>query len=132
MFIKLLVYFYTVIQLPINCLLMGLITYSMFEAQINYMWSLKNSKWAKSYLLLLILYVIPIFTKIVYIVMCFHLSFNLCSTWWNHYRSFYLCYFFNLLFKDKICWFLFIFIMNFGLTCLISYMNYSQFLLMST
>jgi hypothetical protein len=30
------------IQLPINCILMGLITYFMFEAQINYMWSLKT------------------------------------------------------------------------------------------
>ncbi len=44
MFIKLLVYFYTMIQLPINCILMRLITYSMFEAQIYYMWSLKNFK----------------------------------------------------------------------------------------
>jgi hypothetical protein len=37
MFIKLLVYFYTMIQLSINCILMGLITYFVFEAQINYM-----------------------------------------------------------------------------------------------
>jgi hypothetical protein len=37
MFIKLLVYFYTMIQLLINCILLGLITYFMFEAQINYM-----------------------------------------------------------------------------------------------
>jgi len=44
MFIKLLVYFYTMIQLPINCKLMGLITYFMFEVQINYMWSLENFK----------------------------------------------------------------------------------------
>jgi hypothetical protein len=44
MFIKLLVYFYTMIQLSINCILMGLITYFVFEAQINYMWSLKKFK----------------------------------------------------------------------------------------
>ncbi len=44
MFIKLLVYFYTIIQLPINCILMGLITYFMFETQIKYMWSLKIFK----------------------------------------------------------------------------------------
>ncbi len=63
------------IQLPINCILMGLITYFMFEAQINYMWSVKKSKWVKSYMLLIfILYVIPIFPKIVYTIICFHLS----------------------------------------------------------
>jgi len=28
------------VQLPINCILMGLITYFMFEAQINYMHNL--------------------------------------------------------------------------------------------
>jgi hypothetical protein len=124
MFAKLLVYFYTMIELPINCILMGLITYFMFEVQINYMWSLKKFKVTEILCVTtFILYVIPIFPKIVYIVMCFHLSFNLCSTWWNHYKSFYLCYFFNLLFKHKICWFLFIFTMNFGLTCLISYMK---------
>jgi hypothetical protein len=44
MFIKLLVYFYIMIQLPINYILMGLITYYIFEAQINYMWSLKEFK----------------------------------------------------------------------------------------
>jgi hypothetical protein len=44
MFIKLLIYFYIMIQLPINCILMVLITYYMFEAQINYMWSLKDLK----------------------------------------------------------------------------------------
>jgi hypothetical protein len=44
MFIKLLVYFYTMIQLLISCTLMGLITYFMFEAQINYMWFLKKIK----------------------------------------------------------------------------------------
>jgi hypothetical protein len=44
MFTKLLMYFYTMIQLLINCLLMGLITYFMFENQINYMWSLENFK----------------------------------------------------------------------------------------
>jgi hypothetical protein len=42
MFIKLLVYFYTMIQLPINYILIGLITYYMFESQINYLWSLKK------------------------------------------------------------------------------------------
>jgi hypothetical protein len=30
--------------LPINCILMGLITYFMFETQINYMWSVKKFK----------------------------------------------------------------------------------------
>jgi hypothetical protein len=44
MFIKLLVYFYTMIQLPINCILMDLITYFMSGVQINYMWSLKKFK----------------------------------------------------------------------------------------
>jgi len=44
MFIKLLVYFYTMIQLPINYILMGLIAYFMFEVQINYIWFLKNLK----------------------------------------------------------------------------------------
>jgi hypothetical protein len=44
MFIKLLVYFDTMIQLPINCILMGLITYFIFEAQINYMWFPKKFK----------------------------------------------------------------------------------------
>ncbi len=76
-FIKLLVYFYTMIQLPINCILMGLIIYFMFEYQINYsvMVSKKISKWVKYYVLLLfILYVILVFPKIVYIVMCFHLG----------------------------------------------------------
>jgi len=73
MFIKLLVFFYTVIQLPVNCILMGFITYFIFEYQINYMWSLKISKWVKSYVLLLfILHVVPIFPKIVYTIMCFH------------------------------------------------------------
>jgi hypothetical protein len=42
MYIKLLVLSHTMTQLPINCMLMGLITYFMFEAQINYMWSLEN------------------------------------------------------------------------------------------
>jgi hypothetical protein len=46
-FIKLLVYFETMIQLPINCILMGLITYFMFETQINYMWPLKKFKVGK-------------------------------------------------------------------------------------
>jgi len=44
MFMKLLLYFYTMIQLPINCILMGLKNYFIFEVQINYMWSLKNFK----------------------------------------------------------------------------------------
>jgi hypothetical protein len=43
-FIKLLVYFYTMIQLPNNCILMDLITYFIFEAQINYIWFLINFK----------------------------------------------------------------------------------------
>jgi hypothetical protein len=73
MFITLLVYFYAMIQLPINCMLMGLIIDFMFESQINYMWSLKNSKWLISYMLpIFILYVVPIFPKVVYTVMCFH------------------------------------------------------------
>jgi len=42
MFIKLLVYFYIMIQLPINYILMGLIIYYTFEAQTNYMWSLEK------------------------------------------------------------------------------------------
>jgi len=32
------------IQLPINCILMGLTIDFMFKAQINYMWSLENFK----------------------------------------------------------------------------------------
>jgi membrane-bound metal-dependent hydrolase YbcI (DUF457 family) len=56
MFIKFSVYFYTIIQLPINCILMGLITYFMFEAQINYMWSVKKFKMSE------ILYVIIFYT----------------------------------------------------------------------
>ncbi len=44
MFIKLLVYFYTMIHLPINCILMVLRTYFMFEARNNYMWILKKFK----------------------------------------------------------------------------------------
>jgi len=37
----------------------------------------KNTKWVKFYLLLLfILYVVPIFPKIVYIVLCFHRKLN--------------------------------------------------------
>jgi hypothetical protein len=55
MFIKLLVYFYAMIQLLINRILMVLITYFMFEAQINYMW-------VKCYMLLLFtLHEVPIF-----------------------------------------------------------------------
>ncbi len=46
---------------------MGLITYFMFEAQINYMWTLKKSKWE-----VFILYVVLIFPKIVYTIVCFH------------------------------------------------------------
>jgi hypothetical protein len=44
MFIKLLVHFYTMTQRPINFILMALITYSMFETQINYMWFLEIFK----------------------------------------------------------------------------------------
>jgi hypothetical protein len=44
MVIKLLVYFFTMIQLLINCILMGLIIYFMFQIQINYMSSLENVK----------------------------------------------------------------------------------------
>ncbi len=44
MFIKSLVYFYIMIQLQINCILMGLTIYFMFKFQINYMQSLKNFK----------------------------------------------------------------------------------------
>jgi hypothetical protein len=43
MFIKLLVYFYIMIQLPINCILMGLITYYVWSSN-DYMWSLKKLK----------------------------------------------------------------------------------------
>ncbi len=72
MSIKLLVYFYTMIPLPINCISMGLITYLMFEIQINYMWLFKKIEWMKSYMLLLfILYVTLVFLKIIYIVVCF-------------------------------------------------------------
>jgi hypothetical protein len=35
MYIKLLVLFYTMTQLPINCILMGLITYFMFEIKLT-------------------------------------------------------------------------------------------------
>jgi hypothetical protein len=42
MFIKLLVYFYIMSQLQVNCILMGLTIYFMFEFQINYMQSLKR------------------------------------------------------------------------------------------
>jgi hypothetical protein len=44
MFIKLLMCFYIMIQLPINCILMSWIIYFIFEAQINYMGFLKRSK----------------------------------------------------------------------------------------
>jgi hypothetical protein len=45
----------------------------MFASQINYMWFQKKLKWMKSYVLLhFILYVVPIFPKIVYTIMCFH------------------------------------------------------------
>lgn len=43
-----------------------------------------------------------------------------------------LAFFFNLLFKHKNYRFLFIFMVSLGLTFLISYINYSYFLLMST
>ncbi len=43
-------FFYTMIQLPINCILMGFITYFMFEYQINYMWFLIffESEWNRT------------------------------------------------------------------------------------
>jgi hypothetical protein len=44
MFIKLLVYFYIMIQLQINYILMGLTSYFMFESRINYMRSLEDFK----------------------------------------------------------------------------------------
>jgi hypothetical protein len=55
---------------------MGLITYFMFAYQINYIWSLKKiqSEWNLYALLLFILYVILVFPKIVYTIVCFHLS----------------------------------------------------------
>jgi hypothetical protein len=56
MFIKLLAYFYSIIELPINYILMGLITSFMFEVQINYMWSLEIFKLSE------ISYVIIIYT----------------------------------------------------------------------
>ncbi len=62
--------------------------------------------------------------------LCVHLIFiqhNEATT--NHFTC---IVFFNLLYKHKICWFLFIFIMSLGLTFLISYTNYSHFLFMST
>jgi len=72
MFIKLLVYFYTMIQLSINCRLMGLITYFMFEAQINCMWSLKKFKVSEILpITIFILYIVPIFPKIIYSIMWF-------------------------------------------------------------
>jgi hypothetical protein len=62
MFVKLLVYVYTMIQLPINCILMGLITYFMFKSQINYMWSLNNLKMGEILcVIVFILYVILVF-----------------------------------------------------------------------
>jgi hypothetical protein len=62
MFIILLVYFYTIIQLPINCILMGLITYFMFETQINYMWSLKKFKMNEIlHATIFVLYVVLVF-----------------------------------------------------------------------
>jgi hypothetical protein len=73
MLIKLLVYFYTMIQLPTNCILMHLITYFMFEAQVYFMWSLKKFKAIKSYMLLVfILYVVLVFPIIVYTVPCIY------------------------------------------------------------
>jgi hypothetical protein len=47
MSIKLLVYFYTMIQPLIKCILMGLITYLMFESKIIYMWfkKINQSEW---------------------------------------------------------------------------------------
>jgi hypothetical protein len=44
MVIKLLMYFSTMIQLLINCILMGLIIYFVFQIQIHYMSSLENVK----------------------------------------------------------------------------------------
>jgi hypothetical protein len=79
MFMKLFAYFLTMIQLPINCVLMGLIIYFMFQVQINHMWFLKKSKWVKSYMLLLsILYVVLVFPKIVYTIVSFHIV-----KWWS-------------------------------------------------
>ncbi len=73
MFIKLLVYFYRMIQLPINCILMRLRTHFMFEVQINYMWSQKKFKMNKILrVTTFILYVVPNFSKIVYTIMCFN------------------------------------------------------------
>jgi hypothetical protein len=43
---------------------MGLITYFMFEAQINYMWSLKKFKVSEIlHVTIFILYIIPISSK---------------------------------------------------------------------
>jgi hypothetical protein len=49
-FTKLSVYFYTMIQLLIDCILMDLIFYFMFEAQTNYMWFLLNFKLSAIYI----------------------------------------------------------------------------------
>jgi hypothetical protein len=42
MYIKLLVLFYTMTQLPINCILMGFNNLFYVWSQINYIWSLEN------------------------------------------------------------------------------------------
>jgi hypothetical protein len=55
-FTKWLVYFFTMIQLLTNCILMGLITYFRFEAQINFLWSPNNSKVSEIFCLLLLYY----------------------------------------------------------------------------
>jgi hypothetical protein len=78
MFIKLLVFFDIMMQLPINCILMG---YFMFESQINYMWLKKNSKWVKFYILLLF---------ILYIVLVFWIQ-NNCKLFFLHLYTTYIC-----------------------------------------
>ncbi len=68
------VYIYMNAQLWLNFIFMILVTSFNFEVQIIYMqWFKKNSKWMKSYmLLLLILYVIPIFKQSMYTIACKH------------------------------------------------------------
>jgi hypothetical protein len=84
MFIKLLVYFYTMIQLSINCILMGLIIYFMFETQINYIWSLEN--FIKSEILCVATYIIcnpSLPLNCLHCTMCIpQLYIYIYITWW--------------------------------------------------
>jgi hypothetical protein len=66
-------YIFTNVQLRLNFIFMIFVVFKIFEAQIICMRFKKNSKWVKSYVYqLLILYVIPNFPQVVYIIMCIH------------------------------------------------------------